>query len=267
MKRPTWNLLIDLAAAGLFLGMLVTGYMIRFPLPPGTNKILTLWGLTRHSWGTIHTWIGFGLGGLLMVHLALHWHWLLCMVRRQFFGRTAQPRATVLTGMGSLLVLLAALGLLVWFAHASVREITVPIAGVCPPNAARDSARASVAERIDGRPVAFWKDVYPILERNCQCCHGPQKASAGFRIDRQADYFTSAGREPLVRPGDSEHSPLLDIVAGKRKDMALAERHLLTTQDVAVLRAWIDAGAPWPDPRQPTADDAAVNPGRTEDFR
>ena len=43
MNRTFRNLIVDLAAAFLFLGMMATGYILRFPLPPGTNKVMTLW--------------------------------------------------------------------------------------------------------------------------------------------------------------------------------------------------------------------------------
>jgi len=73
MKRFFDNLLIDLIAAALMIGMLATGYVLRFPLPPGTNKDLTLWGLTRHQWGDVHFWISLGLIAVILLHLCLHW--------------------------------------------------------------------------------------------------------------------------------------------------------------------------------------------------
>lgn len=51
MKRTTVNLLVDLLAATFFVGMMATGYVLWFPLPAGSNKSLSLWGLTRHEWG------------------------------------------------------------------------------------------------------------------------------------------------------------------------------------------------------------------------
>jgi len=54
MNRTIANVIIDLAAALLFVGMIATGYILRFPLPPGSNRVLSLWGLTRHQWGGIH---------------------------------------------------------------------------------------------------------------------------------------------------------------------------------------------------------------------
>ena len=44
MKRLFDNLFIDLFAAALMVGMAATGYILRFPLPPGSNKSLGLVG-------------------------------------------------------------------------------------------------------------------------------------------------------------------------------------------------------------------------------
>jgi hypothetical protein len=45
MNRTSVNLLIDLTAAVLLLGMVATGYILWFALPPGTQKDLMLWGM------------------------------------------------------------------------------------------------------------------------------------------------------------------------------------------------------------------------------
>ena len=44
MNRTIANIIIDIVAAFLFLGMIATGYLLRFPLPPGSNKRLKLMG-------------------------------------------------------------------------------------------------------------------------------------------------------------------------------------------------------------------------------
>ena len=44
MKRTSLNLIVDVSAGILLLGMIATGYVLRFPLPKGTNKSHTLWG-------------------------------------------------------------------------------------------------------------------------------------------------------------------------------------------------------------------------------
>jgi len=60
MNRTLANIIIDIIAAFLLLGMIATGYLLRFPLPPRSNKFLSLWGYTRHQWGDVHFWISLG---------------------------------------------------------------------------------------------------------------------------------------------------------------------------------------------------------------
>lgn len=109
MKRTFVNLLTDLSAALLFLAMLATGFVLRFPLPPGTNKALSLWGLTRHQWGGVHFWISGALLAVLLVHLALHWQWVVSVVGKQL-GLTTSPQQS---NLRSGILASAATGLLV----------------------------------------------------------------------------------------------------------------------------------------------------------
>jgi hypothetical protein len=125
MKRAYWNFVVDAAGGVLFLGMLATGFILRFPLPPGTQRSHLLWGLTRHEWGTVHTWISFGLIAVLLIHLALHWSWIYIMLRSRF-GRKkpagpANPAAQRGSGIAALLGLVLLCALFAWGAMAGVR--------------------------------------------------------------------------------------------------------------------------------------------------
>jgi hypothetical protein len=254
MKRFFDNLLIDLSAAVLMVGMLATGYILRFPLPPGSNKDLTLWGLTRHQWGDVHFWISLGLIAVILLHLCLHWQWIAFSVKRKLYRRKAVPGSALISGLVTFLIVVAILFLFGWAAQSGVNKITEPREGVCPPSGQKGGNKASdlagtspETSSANGQKVVFWKDIYPILERGCISCHGPKKQRGDFRADRREDFFGKSGSTPLVVPGKSGESPLIAIVSGLRKDMARADVHQLPAAQVAILRAWIDAGAPWPE--------------------
>ena len=133
MNRTLLNLLIDLTAASLFLAMIVTGYILRFPLPPGTNKTVTLWSLTRHEWGTIHSWISLALLSAILVHVVLHWQWIVSVLgKRLRLTSKAHPRLLP-SGLIVASLLGLALALFAWVAQQSVKPITEAIPGVCPP--------------------------------------------------------------------------------------------------------------------------------------
>jgi hypothetical protein len=248
MNRTIANIIIDIIAAFLFLGMIATGYLLRFPLPPGSNKTLSLWGLTRHQWGDIHFWISLGLLVVLVIHLVLHWNWIVTVIgKRCHLVKTAHP-SLVSSGILTSCILTLAITLFAWTAQNSVKEIARPMRGkhfdhTSQVNHSLDTAQ--VESIIDQEKVEFWKDVYPIFENNCLPCHGPQKQLANFRVDHREDFFESKDRPPLVIPGQSSISPLIAIVSGTKKDMPMADRHKLSGHDVELLKVWIDSGAEW----------------------
>lgn len=240
MKKPQLNVLIDLVAALCFLGMIATGYILYGPLPPGTNKSLILWGLTRHQWGEVHAWISLALMASLIIHLAAHWTWVVGVVRRQF-GLSAAPGEHRLGAAIATIVVLgtsfAAFGLLT---RMSVREQAEP---VCVELAA--PGESSTPPPTDSEASSTWNDVERILRASCLSCHNETRARGGFRVDRQEDFFREGPGRPLVIAGKSGESPLIEIVSGRRKEIAHPDRHRLPAREVEILSSWIDNGAAW----------------------
>ena len=85
MKRNTVNFIIDLLSLVVMWGLVTTGLLARYVMPPGTGHWLTLYGMNRHEWGTVHFWLAVGLCGLALVHVWLHWQWV-CGTVSRFFG-------------------------------------------------------------------------------------------------------------------------------------------------------------------------------------
>src|SRR2546421_7244282 len=68
------------------------------------------------------------------------------------------------------------------------------------------AARAAAA---DERPVSFSRDVAPVLMKQCQTCHGQEKAKGKFRLDSFARLMTPGkSKSPSITPGDPEKSEL-----------------------------------------------------------
>jgi hypothetical protein len=134
---------------------------------------------------------------------------------------------------GGLLAVLMAAGLL--FAHAAA-----------PP-----SGPARLPAPAPGQ-VDFVKDVQPILNAFCVACHGEKKQKGGLRLDSRA----AAVRAGAVLPGKSGDSPLIHRVAGLGEEARMPPKGAgLTRRQIAVLRAWIDQGARWPESaRAPSGD-------------
>lgn len=244
MNRPVFNIVIDLIAAWLFLGMLATGYLLRFPLPPGSNKAYSLWGLTRHQWGDMHFWISLGLIVVMIIHLALHWNWIVTVIGKRC-GLVNDNKPSMMRSAAWSIVVFAGLCLsFAWVVDMNVKEIAQPgrghRVGNNRINAVKTDTFPTPSNESETRHLV-WNDVYPIFEKNCLGCHGPHKQWAAFRVDRRQDFVKPEA--PLVLSGKSDQSPLIAIISGERADMAMAESHKLSAVEVSRIKAWIDQGA------------------------
>jgi hypothetical protein len=109
--------------------------------------------------------------------------------------------------------------------------------------------QAGVSESLTPETVSsgvdFSKQVYPILRRSCFECHGEDKQEGSLRLDHQEAVNDSGS----VDPGDSANSELVRRLELPESDVERmpAIGKSLTPAEIAVLRAWIDAGAVWPD--------------------
>jgi mono/diheme cytochrome c family protein len=89
----------------------------------------------------------------------------------------------------------------------------------------------------------FREDVSPIFEGSCVSCHGPKKQMGRFRADLRGEYFKETGSGPWVLPGNSRGSRLVALLSGDIKTKKSPEKHVLSPEEIARIRAWIDSGA------------------------
>ncbi len=85
----------------------------------------------------------------------------------------------------------------------------------------------------------FEREVAPILESRCLTCHAGDAAKGGVRLATRVDLLEH------VVPGRPEASGLMEQVSGPKPAMPRKEKPLTAAQ-VETLRAWVQAGAPWP---------------------
>jgi mono/diheme cytochrome c family protein len=104
--------------------------------------------------------------------------------------------------------------------------------------------------------VDFVKEIQPIFAEKCHACHGPKKQEAAFRLDSKDIALKGGELGPAIVPGKSADSLLIHLVAGLFEDKVMPQKGpRLTTEQVSLLRAWIDQGAPWPDSASVKATD------------
>jgi hypothetical protein len=242
MKRSLINLTVDIVAAVSLLVMILTGYILRFPLPPSTNRTYELWGMSRHEWGTIHAWAGAWLVGVILLHLILHWDWIFTMVRRRFTSSQVPPNQSRRIGLITAAALIATGGIFAWVTQTSVRVLETPRH---PLNRPIELDETPSNQTAISQVIGFQRDIWPIFEAACMRCHGPGKAHSNFRVDRRESFFAEPDTEPLIVPGNSEKSRLIAIVSGEVRTMKSAEYHLLPSRELALLKTWINTGADW----------------------
>jgi mono/diheme cytochrome c family protein len=97
-------------------------------------------------------------------------------------------------------------------------------------------------------PVDFARDIQPILQNRCYECHGPQKSRGRLRLDGRAAALKGGETGPAIIPGNSEHSLLVRRLLGLDDEERMPkDKDALPDADIALIRAWIDQGAVWPD--------------------
>ena len=129
MKRSILNIVIDAVAAAVMLGMIATGIVIRFTLPPGSGRVLDVWGLTRHQWGDLHFWLSLAAVSIVVLHLALHWTWVVSVVRRWIVGTNQGPpsaRLRTVAAVATALIVCAAVAGFWWSSVQSIQRTDTP---------------------------------------------------------------------------------------------------------------------------------------------
>ena len=124
MKRINFLLGVDLLLTVALLAMVATGIILHFALPPHSGQTFVLWGLNRHEWGEVHFWLAVTAVAIVILHLALHWAWLVTSVRRTFTGASSNPpsrRSRILAAVVTALLAGAVVGGFSWAATRFVQ--------------------------------------------------------------------------------------------------------------------------------------------------
>ncbi|MDX1925162.1 MAG: PSD1 and planctomycete cytochrome C domain-containing protein [Pirellulaceae bacterium] len=97
------------------------------------------------------------------------------------------------------------------------------------------------------REVDFVRDVQPILRARCWSCHGAEKQESGLRLDRSEAAFIGGDSGKAILRNESAKSLLIQYVSGLDADHIMPpEGQRLSSEQIGLLRTWIDRGAQWP---------------------
>ncbi|TQV81159.1 DUF4405 domain-containing protein [Exilibacterium tricleocarpae] len=73
--------MVDVIAFALFTLLTSSGILLHYVLPQRSGRRLEVWGLHRHDWGQLHFWIAVVFFAVLVLHLGLHRHFIVNLIR------------------------------------------------------------------------------------------------------------------------------------------------------------------------------------------
>ena len=129
MKRNTWNFIVDFLAFLSMLGLVFTGILIYYILPPGTRGgggHLTLGGWNRHDFGNLHFYLAVVLIVLMLIHVWLHWAWVCTTIKGMQGSARPGGSGRIIAGVIFLVVLAVLLVGSLWLARSAVKGYGLP---------------------------------------------------------------------------------------------------------------------------------------------
>jgi hypothetical protein len=107
------------------------------------------------------------------------------------------------------------------------------------------------AGAADSGKISFNRQIRPILSGSCFYCHGPDEKhrEAKLRLDTREGALAEHDGVRAIVPGKPEQSELLTRILSHDKDEVMpppsAKKPRFTEAEVALLRRWIEEGAPY----------------------
>ncbi len=108
---------------------------------------------------------------------------------------------------------------------------------------------------VQGLEVDYLAEIKPLLERKCYACHGAQKQKGGLRLDTGNLIRKGGESGAALVTGNPEDSLLLKKVSATDETERMPqEAGALSSDEIALLRRWILAGAKSPTDEKPMKD-------------
>ena len=92
----------------------------------------------------------------------------------------------------------------------------------------------------------FGSDVAPILEKNCLACHSAAAKMGGLVMEKFDLLMKGGAHGPVIIPGKAGESRLIMMLEGKVQPRMPLGGDPLPPADIAIIKAWIDAGGEGP---------------------
>jgi WD40 repeat protein len=114
--------------------------------------------------------------------------------------------------------------------------------------AKKDAEPIKVVEVKHPGQVSYDKEVEPIFFKHCTVCHSGPKCKSKFDISSYERLIKGGRRGSPLLPGKSDASSLFKFISRNEKPFMppLTEPDVLTPEEVALIKLWIDQGAKAP---------------------
>jgi WD40 repeat protein/mono/diheme cytochrome c family protein len=93
------------------------------------------------------------------------------------------------------------------------------------------------------REVSYFREIRPIIQRNCQGCHQPAMKSGNLDLTRYETVSAGGKQGPLFQPGQPGGSTLLAYLKGERQPRMPLGAPPLPDDQIELFRTWIASGA------------------------
>jgi cytochrome c553 len=125
-------------------------------------------------------------------------------------------------------------------------------------SARAEEAAAKPPGKSAAKKVDFARDIQPIFATRCYTCHGADMAEGGLRLHQKKTALAGGDSGKVIIPGKSADSLLIKYVTGQNKSGLRmppeTQGSPLSDEQIALLKAWIDQGAIWPDDSKPKTE-------------
>ena len=105
----------------------------------------------------------------------------------------------------------------------------------------------------DDPPVSYYREVVPVLKRNCNACHRPGKAKGQLDLTTFSALTKGGKHGQTVKAGDAPGSLLWQNITGEEPEMP-SKGDPLSQAEVAIIERWIAQGA-----KDDTPPDAGIH--------